>query len=66
MCRSEFLGHEPGWSAIFPLGFEHEVLVVIEALMKWEDKLVGRQFTIVTDHEALETIKTTNRDGKSG
>ena len=34
--------------------------------MKWEDKLVGRQFTIVTDHEALETIKTTNCDGKSG
>jgi RNase H-like domain found in reverse transcriptase len=46
--------------------FEHEALVVIEALMKWEDKLVCRQFTIVTDHEALETIKTTNCDGKSG
>jgi hypothetical protein len=46
--------------------FEHEALAVIEALMKWEDKLVGRQFCIVTDHEALETIKTSNRDGKSG
>jgi hypothetical protein len=34
--------------------------------MKWEDKLVGRNFIIVTDHEALETTKTTNRDSKSG
>jgi len=34
--------------------------------MKWEDKLVGRHFMIVTDHEALETIKTTNCDGRSG
>src|ERR1700677_4342213 len=42
--------------------FEHEALGVIEALMKWEDKLVGRQFIIVTDHEALETIKTSNRN----
>src|ERR1700677_2376549 len=46
--------------------FEHEALGIIEALMKWEDKLVGRQFIIVTDHEALETIKMSNRDGKSG
>jgi len=37
--------------------FEHEALAVIEALMKWEDKLVGRRFHIVTNHEALETIK---------
>src|ERR1700683_5703670 len=43
-----------------------EALGVIKALMKWEDKLVGRQFIIVTDHEALETIKMSNRDGKSG
>jgi hypothetical protein len=74
-------GQGPEWQKCRPAGFmskkftsaqrsyrtfEHEALAVIEALMKWEDKLVGRQFTIVTDHEALETIKTTNRDGKSG
>src|SRR6202453_2185452 len=46
--------------------FEHKALGVIEALMKWEDKLVGRQFIIVMDHEALKTIKTSNCDGKSG
>ena len=37
--------------------FKHEALMVIEALMKWEDKLVARKFMIFTDHEALETIK---------
>lgn len=74
-------GQGPDWQTCRPAGFmskkftsaqrsyrtfEHEALAVIEALMKWEDKLVGRQFRIVTDHEALETIKTSNRDGKSG
>ena len=74
-------GQGPDWRTCRPAGFmskkftaaqrsyrtfEHEALAVIEALMKWEDKLVGRKFMIVTDHEALETIKTTNRDGKSG
>jgi len=32
--------------------------------MKWEDKLVRHKFHIVTDHEALETIKTSNHDGR--
>ena len=74
-------GQGPDWQTCRPAGFmskkftaaqrsyrtfEHEALAVLEALMKWEDKLVGRQFKIVTDHEALETIKTSNRDGKSG
>src|ERR1700676_1679482 len=74
-------GQGPDWQTCRPAGFmskkftsaqrsyrtfEHEALAVIEALMKWEDKLVGRKFHIVTDHEALETIKTSNRDGKSG
>ena len=74
-------GQGPDWQTCRPTGFmskkftsaqrsyrtfEHEALAVIEALMKWEDKLVGCKFHIVTDHEALETIKTSNRDGKSG
>ena len=36
---------------------EHETLV-LEALMKWEDKLLGRKFTVVTDHKGLEYFKT--------
>ena len=37
---------------------EHKTLVVLEALMKWEDKLLGRKFTVVTDHKSLEYFKT--------
>ena len=37
---------------------EHETLAVLEALMIWEDKLLGRKFTVVTDHKGLEYFKT--------
>ena len=36
---------------------EHKTLVVLEALMKWEDKLFGWKFTVVTDHKGLEYFK---------
>ena len=38
--------------------YKHETLAVLEALMKWEDKLLGRKFTVVTDHKGLEYLKT--------
>jgi RNase H-like domain found in reverse transcriptase len=31
---------------------------VLKALMKWEDKLLWRKFTLVTDHKGLEYFKT--------
>src|ERR1700684_2834694 len=37
--------------------WEHELLAVLEALLRWEDKLLGLQFTIVTDHKALTFFK---------
>ena len=37
---------------------EHETLAILEALMKWEDKLLGKKFTVVTDHKGLEYFKT--------
>ena len=37
---------------------EHKTLVVLEALMKREDKLLGRKFMVVTDHKGLEYFKT--------
>ena len=37
---------------------EHETIVVLEALMKWEDKLLGWKFTLVTDHKGLKYFKT--------
>ena len=37
---------------------EHETIAVLEALMKWEDKLLGWKFTLVTDHKGLQYFKT--------
>ena len=37
---------------------EHETIAVFEALMKWEDKILGRKFTLVTDHKGLEYFET--------
>ena len=31
---------------------------MLEALMKWEDKLLGHKFTLVTDHKGLKYFKT--------
>lgn len=33
---------------------EQETLTILEALQKWEDKLVGHRFHVITDHQALE------------
>jgi RNase H-like domain found in reverse transcriptase len=38
--------------------FEMETITILEALLKWEDKLLGRKICIVTDHKALEFFKT--------
>lgn len=38
--------------------FEIEMIAILEALLKWEDKLLGYPITIVTDHKALEFFKT--------
>ena len=40
---------------------EMETLAILEALSKWEDKLVGRRVHIITDHKALEFFKTQSR-----
>ena len=37
---------------------KHKTIAVIEALMKWEDKLLGCKFTLVTDNKGLEYFKT--------
>jgi hypothetical protein len=38
--------------------YEHETLAILEALLKWEDKLIGRKIRIVTDHKTLEFFNT--------
>src|SRR6266481_3859430 len=55
------------WQSCRPTGFlsaqqnyrthKHETIVILEALLKWEDKLLGRKFIIVTDHKSLEYFK---------
>lgn len=69
-------GQGPTWKTMRPAGFhsrkfnpaqsnyathEQELLAVLEALYKWEDKLMGRRFTVVTDHRSLEFLKTQRR-----
>ena len=66
-------GQGANWDTCRPAGFlskkfmsaqhnyhmhKHETLAVLEALMKWEDKLLCRKFTVVTDHKGLEYFKT--------
>ena len=58
----------PSWDSCRPAGFisrkftpaqmnyctwEQELLGVLEALLRWEDKLLGLAFTVVTNHQAL-------------
>ena len=38
-----------------------ETIAILEALLKWEDKLLGRKITVVTDHKALEFFKMQRR-----
>ena len=40
---------------------ELETLAILEALIKWEDKLIGCKILIITDHKALEFFKTQAR-----
>jgi hypothetical protein len=37
--------------------FEMETIAILEALLKWEDKLIGNRIHIVTNHHALEFFK---------
>jgi hypothetical protein len=68
-----FYGQGPEWRKARPAGFlskkftpaqcnyhtwEHELIAILEALIRWEDKLIGRRFIIVTDHKALTFFKS--------
>jgi len=70
---SAVYGQGPEWQTCRPAGFlsrkfssaqqnyrthEHETITILKALIKWEDKLLGRRFVIVTDHKGLEYFET--------
>ena len=43
--------------------YELEALGVLEALMRWQDDLMGGcEFTIIMDHKALEYFKVKNHN----
>jgi len=69
-------GQGPTWQTCRPAGFmskkftaaqhnyrvfEMETIAILEALLKWEDKLIGNKIHVVTDHRALEFFKTQRR-----
>lgn len=69
-------GQGPTWQSCRPAGFlskkftsaqqnyrvfEQETLAILEALLKWEDKLIGYRIHVITDHRALEFFKTQAR-----
>uniref|UniRef100_A0A0W0FWB7 Reverse transcriptase RNase H-like domain-containing protein n=1 Tax=Moniliophthora roreri TaxID=221103 RepID=A0A0W0FWB7_MONRR len=69
-------GQGPIWQKCHPAGFmskkftdaqrnyrvfEAETLAILEALLKWEDKLIGYKIHVVTDHESLQFFKTQKR-----
>jgi len=66
-------GQGPTWTSYRPVGLmskkfisaqqhyavhELEILAILEALIKWEDKLLRRKIHIITDQKALEFFKT--------
>jgi hypothetical protein len=68
-----YYGQGPSWETMKPAGFmlkkftlaqcnyfmyEHKTLGVLEALLKWEDKLIGLTINIVTNHKVLQTFRT--------
>jgi len=72
-----YIGQGPDWKTCRPAAFmskkfttqqrhyytyEHETLGVLECLIKWQDQLIGRRFTIITDHEALKFFDKKDHD----
>ncbi len=66
-------GQGPTWQECRPAGFmskkfmlvQHnywvhklETLAILEALLKWEDKLISYRIHVITDHKAMEFFKT--------
>ncbi len=38
--------------------YEQETLAILEGLLRWEDKLLGHEIIIITDHQTLEFLNT--------
>ena len=68
-----FYGQGVDWQTCRPAGFlskkfssaqhsyhtyEQETLAILKGLLRWEDKLLGREIVIITDHRTLEFFNT--------
>ena len=68
MADSPIYGQGPNWKTCLPTSFlskkfssvqqhyqtyKHEMIAMLDTLLKWEDKLLGKKFTLVTDHKSL-------------
>jgi hypothetical protein len=68
-----YYGQGKDWESCRPAGFlskkfstaqlsyrtyEQETLAILEGLLRWEDKLLGRKLVIITDHRTLEFFNT--------
>jgi hypothetical protein len=68
-----YYGQGVDWQTCCPAGFllkkfssaqhsyrtyEQETLAILEGLLRWEDKLLGRDIIIITDHRTLEFFNT--------
>jgi hypothetical protein len=38
--------------------YEQETLAILEALQKWEDKLISHRIHVIMDHKALEFFQS--------
>ena len=68
-----YYGQGKDWESCRPAGFlskkfstaqlsyrtyEQETLAILEGLLHWEDKLLGRKIVVITDHRTLEFFNT--------
>ena len=68
-----YYGQGTDWQTCRPAGFlskkfssaqhsyrtyEQETLAILEGLLRWEDKLLGREIIVITDHRTLEFFNT--------
>ena len=68
-----YYGQGTDWQTCHPAGFlskkflsaqhsyktyEQETLAILEGLLRWEDKLLGREIIVIMDHRTLEFFNT--------
>ena len=59
MCRpAGFLSKKFSTVQLSYRTYEQETLAILEGLLCWEDKLLGRKIVMISDHQTLEFFNT--------